>query len=631
MTQKKIRLIIGLMTLALIGLISFQSYWLGFMLETKKEQLAADIRDGMEKVVRKLERQELYVLSQKQREYEGQQKEIAALEKKLASKAIPHPPHPPQSKDPAFLTQHDPMELITEDISHEFKFNQAELQALKRFQQNEMPNDILYVRKSFMLPNGQIAEVTEEYQINADLKGINRRLREEKQLNEMMGAVKPRVLQELNRIKEINRARAREAKRLSDLNRMQPKFLAQLHQEDQQKTRKINALTIDAEKLKEEKAELQKVLKKTEMAKEVFADFLFKERPITQRVSTKHIDSLIKQELAEKGISMPYVFGIGPKETAKDNWVYTSAGLMKTPRAQSASFLTPLFPNDLRPSGQYLQIYFPNQEALVWEAMSFSFLGSALLLLIMLGCFYIAVTTILKQKKLAEVKNDFINNMTHEFKTPISTISLAAQLIQEESNGLKNDSINRYIGIIKEENIRLGRQVERVLQTAQMEKENIVLKKKEINLNTLIQQVADMNGPLIQSQGGHLNLLLDATNAQIEVDEVHISNVLFNLLDNAIKYSKEKPEITISTNASPTSLSIRISDQGIGMAKEVLGSVFEPFYRVPTGNVHNVKGFGLGLSYVKKIVEAHGGTVQVSSLPQIGSTFEINLPFHPTV
>ncbi|NGZ44880.1 GHKL domain-containing protein [Cytophagaceae bacterium 50C-KIRBA] len=630
MSQKKIRLIIGLMTLALIGLISFQSYWLGFMLETKKEQLAADIRDGMEKVVRKLEKQELYVLSQKQREYESQQKEIAALEKKLASKAIPSPPRPPQMKDP-MLAQHDPMELIAEDISHEFRFNQAELQAFKKFQQNEMPNDILYVRKSFMLPNGQIAEVTEEYQINADLKGINRRLREEKQLNEMMGAVKPRVLQELNRIKETNRLRAREAKRISDLNRMRPKFLAQLHQEDQQKTKKINALTIDAEKLKEEKAELQKVLKKTEMAKEVFADFLFKERPITQRVSTKHIDSLIKQELAEKGITMPYVFGIGSKESSKNkNWVYTSAGLMKTPRAQSASFITPLFPNDLRPSGQYLQIYFPNQEALVWEAMSFSFLGSALLLLTMIGCFYIAVMTILKQKKLAEVKNDFINNMTHEFKTPISTISLAAQLIQEESNGINNESINRYVGIIKEENIRLGRQVERVLQTAQMEKENIVLKKKEINLNTLVQQVADMNGPLIQSQGGHLNLLLDAQNAQIEVDEVHISNVLFNLLDNAIKYSKEKPEITISTNSSPTFLSIRISDQGIGMVKEVLGSVFEPFYRVPTGNVHNVKGFGLGLSYVKKIVEAHGGSVQVSSLPSIGSTFEINLPFHPT-
>ncbi len=630
MSQKKIRLIIGLMTLALIGLISFQSYWLGFMLETKKEQLAADIRDGMEKVVRKLEKQELYVLSQKQREYENQQKEIAALEKKLASKAIPRPPRPPQAKDP-MLAQHDAMELITEEISHEFKFNPGELQAFKKFQQNEMPNDILYVRKSYMLPNGQIAEVTEEYQINADLKGINRRLREEKQLNDMMGAVKPRVLQELNRIKELNRSKAREAKRIADLNRMRPKFLAQLHKEDQQKTQKINALTIDAEKLKEEKAELQKVLKKTEMAKEVFADFLFKERPITQRVSTKHIDSLIKQELAEKGISMPYVFGIGPKDSSKSKqWVYTSAGLMKTPRAQTASFITPLFPNDLRPSGQYLQIYFPNQEALVWKAMGFSFLGSALLLLIMLGCFYIAVTTILKQKKLAEVKNDFINNMTHEFKTPISTISLAAQLIQEESTGLKSESISRYVGIIKEENIRLGRQVERVLQTAQMEKETIVLKKKEINLHTLIQQVAEMNGPLIQSQGGNLNLLLDASQAQIEVDEVHISNVLFNLLDNAIKYSKEKPEITISTNSSPSFLSIRISDQGIGMAKEVLGSVFEPFYRVPTGNIHNVKGFGLGLSYVKKIVEAHGGTVQVSSLPQIGSTFEISLPFHPT-
>lgn len=630
MSQKKIRLIIGLMTLALIGLISFQSYWLGFMLETKKEQLAADIRDGMEKVVRKLEKQELYVLSQKQREYENQQKEIAALEKKLATKDLPTPPKTPQLKDVP-TPPHDPLELLTEDIAHEFKFNQSELQALKKFQQNEMPNDILYVRKSFMLPNGQIAEVTEEYQINADLKGINRRLREEKQLNEMMGVVRPRVLQELNRLKESNRLKAREAKRLSELNRIRPKLLAQLHKEDQQKTQKINDLTINAEKLKEEKAELKKVLKKTEMAKEVFADFLFKERPITQRVSTKHIDSLIKQELAAKGISMPYVFGIGPKESQENkNWVYTSAGLMKTPRARAASFSTALFPNDLRPSGQYLQIYFPSQEAMVWKAMSLSFLGSALLLLTMLGCFYIAVTTILKQKKLAEVKNDFINNMTHEFKTPISTISLAAQLIQEESNGINNESINRYVGIIKEENIRLGRQVERVLQTAQMEKENIVLKKKEVNMHTLIQQVVEMNGPLIQSQGGNLHVLLDAAQCIIEVDEVHISNVLFNLLDNAIKYSKEKPEITISTNSTGNSFSVHISDQGIGMAKEVLASVFEPFYRVPTGNVHNVKGFGLGLSYVKKIVEAHGGTVNVSSLLQIGSTFEINLPFNPT-
>jgi two-component system phosphate regulon sensor histidine kinase PhoR len=203
---------------------------------------------------------------------------------------------------------------------------------------------------------------------------------------------------------------------------------------------------------------------------------------------------------------------------------------------------------------------------------------------------------------------------------------LATQLIQEEPQAAKSESILRYLGIIKDENIRLGQQVERVLQTAQMEREEIVLKKKLVDVHALIQQVSDMNAPLLQTHQGSLILHLDAEQSQVMVDEVHLSNVLNNLLDNAIKYSPEAPLVDIQTRSNSQGLYIQVRDQGMGIQKEALSAVFEPFYRVPTGNVHNVKGFGLGLSYVKKIVEAHGGSVQVSSKLGVGSTFEITIP-----
>jgi two-component system phosphate regulon sensor histidine kinase PhoR len=217
--------------------------------------------------------------------------------------------------------------------------------------------------------------------------------------------------------------------------------------------------------------------------------------------------------------------------------------------------------------------------------------------------------------------------MTHEFKTPISTISLATQLIQEEPAVAKSESILRYLGIIKEENIRLGNQVERVLQTAQMEKEEIILKKKDVDLHTLIQHVADNINPIIHTHQGILKLNLDAKTSILALDEVHISNVIHNLLDNAIKYSPNQLHVEIQTESFENECVIKIKDQGIGMEKSVLESVFEPFYRVPTGNIHNVKGFGLGLSYVKKIVDAHGGKVKVESTFGAGSTFILTLPY----
>jgi two-component system phosphate regulon sensor histidine kinase PhoR len=342
-------------------------------------------------------------------------------------------------------------------------------------------------------------------------------------------------------------------------------------------------------------------------------------------VEPHYIDCLLKKELSAKNIDLAYTFGIGPALPKQpQDWIFASSANIKK---QTPVFMASLFPNDLHASGQFLHVYFPDSMGFIWQTMGVNLLSSAILLLIMIGCFYIAMMTIIKQKKLAEIKNDFINNMTHEFKTPISTISLATQLIQEDTSVVDNGTIQRYLGIIKDENVRLGQQVERVLQTAQMEREEIVLKKKMVDVNALIQQVIEMNQPMLMATQGTIQTAFTTESANAFIDEVHMSNVMNNLIDNAVKYSTDAPVINIATFVDDAGFHIRVADQGIGMQKEVLTQVFEPFYRVHTGNVHNVKGFGLGLSYVKKIVEAHGGNVYVKSQLGKGSTFEITIPY----
>ncbi len=577
------------MTLALLGLIAFQAYWLGFMLETKKEQFSADVADGLAQVVRKLEKQELVMLAQRHSSFETQQQKLKALSSKLAA-----------SKNNVFIPPPPPPER---NIAENFIGPEAAPKSNLGPIHNEVRSDIMYVRKSFVLPNGQIAEITEEYRVDVDPEeDLQRRMQEDQQLSDMLGEMPARKMNPMRK----NRMRRPRNPRKGDLTKKQMREIGNA----------INQF---------EKREVDKVIQKTALAKEVFADYLFKERPIPQRVEPHYIDSLLRKELTAKHIDLAYHFGIAPAapKRAKD-WIFASnVGIKKQP----PQYMAALFPNDLHASGQFLHVNFADADGFIWQTMGLSLLGSGILLLIMIGCFYIAMMTIIKQKKLAEIKNDFINNMTHEFKTPISTISLATQLIQEEPQAAKSESILRYLGIIKDENIRLGQQVERVLQTAQMEREEIVLKKKLVDLHALIQQVADMNAPLLLSHQGALNLHLDATQSQVAVDEVHLSNVLNNLLDNAIKYSPDDPQVDILTRSDNEGLHIFVSDKGIGMQKEVFLSVFEPFYRVPTGNVHNVKGFGLGLSYVKKIVEAHGGQVHVSSKLGEGSTFELTIPY----
>jgi two-component system phosphate regulon sensor histidine kinase PhoR len=241
-------------------------------------------------------------------------------------------------------------------------------------------------------------------------------------------------------------------------------------------------------------------------------------------------------------------------------------------------------------------------------------------------CFAYTVLTVFRQKKLSDMKTDFINNMTHEFKTPVSTILLASEALKDPEIIKDPPRLSRLSGIIYDENNRIGSQVERVLQLAAMEKGDFKLNVNEINLHELIKKVIESISIQVENKKGKITYEPDLSKIMIEGDVLHLSNVLYNLLDNANKYCSVEPDIRISTNNTREGVTIIVEDNGIGMNKEQLSKIFEKFYRVPTGNLHNVKGFGLGLSYVKTIVEMHGGTIKVKSEKNKGSRFEIHLP-----
>lgn len=275
---------------------------------------------------------------------------------------------------------------------------------------------------------------------------------------------------------------------------------------------------------------------------------------------------------------------------------------------------------------EFLSIIVPHQKGLIWKEMIWFIVGAILFTIIITTAFFITVRTLLKQKKLSEIKSDFINNMTHEFKTPLATISLAVDALKNEKVSGNKEKSDYFTGIIKEENKRMNKQVETILQAALLDKNEVQLNMKRLLAHDIIINVLNNINLQVEEKGGKLDVELGAENDLILADEVHFTNVINNLLDNAVKYSKENLHIKVSTKNAGNQLKIKIEDNGIGMNKEILHRIFEKFYRAHTGNVHNVKGFGLGLSYVKTMVEAHHGTIKAESILGKGSTFYLIIP-----
>jgi two-component system, OmpR family, phosphate regulon sensor histidine kinase PhoR len=350
--------------------------------------------------------------------------------------------------------------------------------------------------------------------------------------------------------------------------------------------------------------------------------------PVEERISIIQLDSFLKDELPH---NIPFSYGVW--SNASNSFViYNNHFVVSTENQATYNYLknseyqTKLFPADINSPGT-LHVYFPTKSSEVWGRLWLDLLLSLLFTAIILGSFAYTISVILQQKKLSEMKTDFINNMTHEFKTPIATISLASDSITNPSVIGNPDKIKRFANIIKQENKRMHGQVEKVLQMALVERGHIKLNFTEVDINQVIEQAVSNMALQVERKEGTISAQLDAEKYRIEGDLNHISNVINNLLDNANKYSPEKPDITVSTRNISNGIEITVSDKGIGMSKEAKKRIFEKFYRVHTGNVHDVKGFGLGLAYVKAMITAHKGMIEVKSELGKGSSFILLFPF----
>ena len=342
-------------------------------------------------------------------------------------------------------------------------------------------------------------------------------------------------------------------------------------------------------------------------------------------LSHELLESFLVEEFKQKHILEAFEYGI--YDCFSDSIIYDKyVGLSDaTQNAEKISAKQQKWDHD----GHYFGVYFPNRiDMAPSEAskISYPLTITSIIIVLIIAIFAYAISIILRQKRLSEIRNDFINNMTHELKTPISTINISADVLLRKDTLKNPERIQQYAKIIRAENNRLESQVEKVLQLAKLEKDQIQLNKSIINLHTLIKEVSETFEITINEREGKLNLDLSAIQHEINADPIHITNILASLLDNANKYSPDKPLINVRTRNDNGKLCLIIEDHGKGIPESDLKNIFEKFYRVPTGNVHDIKGFGLGLFYVKSILEAHNGSISATSVPAHGSTFTITLP-----
>lgn len=347
-------------------------------------------------------------------------------------------------------------------------------------------------------------------------------------------------------------------------------------------------------------------------------------RPITERADSATLKRYLKASLENNGITLGWEYAIVDRrgEVVDKTEGYDEA----TPK--EVIFTQALFPNDPESRRCYLNVYFPERDRFIFSSISFM-IPAFVFTFILLVVFLFTIVIAFRQKKLSEMKNDFINNMTHEFKTPISTISLAAQMLNDDSVRKSGTMLQHISTVINDETKRLRFQVEKVLQMSMFERQKATLKLQDVDANSVIYNIVNTFKLKVEKYGGHIDAVLDAEVALVNVDEMHFTNVIFNLLDNAVKYRRDDCdlELRVSTRNLPNGrLEIVIADNGVGIKKDDLKKIFEKFYRVSTGNRHDVKGFGLGLAYVHKMVTELKGDIRVESELGKGSKFIITLP-----
>ncbi len=344
----------------------------------------------------------------------------------------------------------------------------------------------------------------------------------------------------------------------------------------------------------------------------------------TMELDKNEVLYALQRSFLFSGIETPFEFAI-----IKDGKV-TEGSFVKSGRNDflKSNYKVQLFPDNIISQNLILSVVFPGRTNYVLGSMAWILSGSLLFSFIILATFALSLFFIIRQKKVSEMKSDFLNNMTHEFKTPIATISLAADTITNPKVIRDEASIRHFIGMIKKENSRMNHKVETILQIASLDKKDIKFNFENVSLHSVIERAADTIEIHVHQRNGKLQLHLDAPEPFVYGDQEHLINLVNNLLDNAVKYSPDHPDVTVTTFNRDGGIVMSVQDKGIGMSKSVQNKIFDRFYRQSSGNVHNVKGFGLGLNYAKAIVDAHRGSITVISEPGKGSRFEIFLPFN---
>lgn len=368
---------------------------------------------------------------------------------------------------------------------------------------------------------------------------------------------------------------------------------------------------------------LEKIGGLSQMEKAQFDDVfrkLAKTVPIHKRVTKQEIELLISRELKNRNITIDYEYGI------YSQGLPTKLKSKKFKFSESKLYKSPIFKDSEGDTNFSLLLNFPKKEKFLFQSIVGMAILSFLFTLVIIVAYTSAIYQIIKQKKISEIKTDFINNMTHEFKTPIATINLAVEAIRNPKTIGDSEKVNRYLQMIKEENKRMHAQVENVLRISRLEKKQLEISKDKVDMHDIITDAIAHIELIVDDRGGFVKTELIANRVEVLGNDMHLTNVVVNILDNAVKYSTEAPKIEVSTELVNNNIVLKIKDYGAGMSKAVLKKVFEKFYREHTGNIHNVKGHGLGLAYVKRIIDDHQGEVYAESEKGKGSAFYIKLP-----
>jgi len=599
------------MTLALLGVFVMQLYYIREAYKLKSELFEQDVKQALNEVVTKVQRQNA-VVHIENKDFEIRAKEEHDI-KSQTDTIVAFKVKYRENESTRKITQQQQIinYLNFQDSVIRDNYLNPEIISEERFKVYSNPDPNNDRSKTIDLLVEDLKDPVTGKIVNRRIRSITARKRPELQAGKLPDTIRYLAFSPEDGLPK-----------LISFPSMDPDLLAKFKVEDARAEHKYK---LELERLYADTVSLRNN-GSLDLVQDVAKEIENRNVPLINRIPRRDkLDTLIKRELINRNINIDYDFWV--KLANKDSLIYQQISNQDKEVLPKNVYRFPLFNKDVIRDPGMLYVYFPKKSSLIIENMFFTLASSAGLLLVLIFIFAYTIFAIIRQKKLSEMKTDFINNMTHEFKTPVATIMIASEALKDPEIVADKSRIGRLANIIYDENVRLGNHIERVLSVARLEKKEIKLEFNPVNVNELVTAVVDSMSLQLQKRNAVVTLELKATNDTIMGDELHLSNVIYNLIDNANKYSADTPIINITTKNNHKHLCFEIKDEGIGMTKDQTKRIFDQFYRVPTGNLHDVKGFGLGLNYVQDIVTEMSGTIKVHSEKDKGTTFEVILPF----